>query len=429
MRILMMTNTFTPLVGGVARSVEAFTAEYRKHGHRVMVIAPVFEAMPSDEEDVIRMPAIQHFNGSDFSVVLPVPGFLTSAIEEFAPDIVHSHHPFLIGATALRVANLHELPLVFTHHTMYEQYTHYVPGDSPAMKRFVVELSTSYANLCDRVFAPSESVASVLRARGVVAPIAIVPTGVELKRFAGGTGSGLRTALGIPQDAVVVGHVGRLAPEKNLHFLAEAVAAFLRSDPRARFLVVGAGPSEPEIREIFSRLGVAGRLHMTGTLEGGSLINAYFAMDVFAFASKSETQGMVLTEAMAARVPVVALDASGVREVVSDRRNGRLLTSENVEDFASALRWLVSLPAEDLQHLEQGARETAEAFSLDRSADKSLAHYRDLREQAFVHRHEAYDIWAAAGRLIETEWDLLKGVTRAAGAALDVYGPEPRKGP
>jgi glycosyltransferase involved in cell wall biosynthesis len=429
MRILMMTNTFTPLVGGVARSVEVFTAEYRKHGHRVMVVAPVFEGMPSDEEDVIRVPAIQHFNGSDFSVVLPIPGFLTSAIEAFAPDIVHSHHPFLIGATALRVAHMNELPLVFTHHTMYEQYTHYVPGDSQALKRFVVELSTSYANLCDRVFAPSESVASVLRARGVVAPIAIVPTGVELKRFAGGAGSGLRTAMGIPQDAVVVGHVGRLAPEKNLRFLAEAVAAFLHSDPRARFLVVGAGPSEPEIREIFSRLGVAGRLHMTGTLEGDSLIDAYFAMDFFAFASKSETQGMVLTEAMAARVPVVALDASGVREVVSDRRNGRILASENVEDFASALRWLSSLPAEDLRRLQQGARDTAEAFSLGRSADKALAHYRDLREQTFVQRHEAYDTWAAAGRLIETEWDLLKGVTRAAGAALDVYGPEPRKGP
>ena len=124
MNILMMTNTFTPHVGGVARSVEAFTAEYRRRGHRVLVVAPEFENMPEHETGVIRMPAIQHFNGSDFSVVLPTPGFLSSALEEFRPDIVHSHHPFLVGGTALRIARTHELPLVFTHHTMNEQNTH-----------------------------------------------------------------------------------------------------------------------------------------------------------------------------------------------------------------------------------------------------------------------------------------------------------------
>ena len=146
MNILMMTNTCTPHVGGVARSVERFTSEYRRRGHRVLVVAPIFENMPSQEVDVVRIPAIQHFSGSDFSVVLPIPAFLISAVEAFEPDIVHSHHPFLVGGTALRIAHLHETPLVFTHHTMYEQYTHYVPGNSAVLKRFVIKLTTSYAN-------------------------------------------------------------------------------------------------------------------------------------------------------------------------------------------------------------------------------------------------------------------------------------------
>ncbi|MDP2105797.1 MAG: glycosyltransferase, partial [Desulfobulbaceae bacterium] len=137
MNILMMTNTFTPHVGGVARSIESFTAAYRSKGHQVMVVAPTFENMPADENNVIRIPAIQRFNGSDFSVILPTPGFLSDAIINFQPDIVHVHHPFLIGDTALRIAKQHELPLVFTHHTMYEQYTHYVPGNSTAMKKFI----------------------------------------------------------------------------------------------------------------------------------------------------------------------------------------------------------------------------------------------------------------------------------------------------
>ena len=114
MNIVMLTNTFTPHVGGVARSVESFTAEYRRRGHRVLVVAPEFPGMALVESDVVRIPAIQNFNGSDFSVVLPLSGLLTNVLDEFAPDIIHSHHPYLLGVTALRVARYRNLPLVFT---------------------------------------------------------------------------------------------------------------------------------------------------------------------------------------------------------------------------------------------------------------------------------------------------------------------------
>ena len=151
MNILILTNSFTPHVGGVARSVQAFAAEYRKRGHRVMIVSPEFPEMPMDEVDVVRIPAIQKFNASDFSVALPIHPQLSDTVDAFRADIVHAQHPFLLGFTALRLARHRGLPLVFTHHTLYEQYTHYVPGDSPALKRFAIELATRYANLCDQV--------------------------------------------------------------------------------------------------------------------------------------------------------------------------------------------------------------------------------------------------------------------------------------
>ena len=424
MNILMMTNTFTPHVGGVARSIEAFTAEYRKRGHRVLVVAPEFENMPENEVDVIRIPAIQNFNGSDFSVVLSTPGYLTEAIEEFKADIVHSHHPFLIGVTAFRMARKYELPIVFTHHTMYEQYTHYVPGDSETLKRFVIKLSTSYSNLCDQVFAPSESVALVLGDRGVFAPIDVVPTGVNLEQFARGNGPGFRAAMDIPQDAIVVGHVGRLAPEKNLEFLAKALVAFFKSESRAHFLVVGGGPSSKAIRQIFFREKMARRLHIAGVLDHPLLTSAYRAMDMFVFASKSETQGLVLIEAMAARVPVVALDAPGVREVVEDHHNGRLLHSETLDEFLSALQWVASLGPEHIEQLKEGAEHTAKSFSMERSTDKALALYENLWQNGFIHRHAEYNVWKGLLRLIKTDWDVLKGVVGAAEAAFTVGEPE-----
>jgi len=418
MKIVMLTNTFTPHVGGVARSVERFCAEYRRAGHGVLVVAPEFANTEPDEEDVVRIPAIQHFNGSDFSVVLPVSGLLTDALDAFQPDIVHAHHPYLLGMTALRIARYRELPLVFTHHTLYEQYTHYVPGDSPRLQRFAIELAIHYSNLVDQVFAPSESIAELLRKRGTQTPIKVVPTGVDVTCFQQGDGVGFRTAMDIPVDAFVVGHVGRLAQEKNLPFLAESVAMFVKHNDRAHFMIAGEGPAEQQIRAIFAKHKLSERLHIAGILNPVQLATAYQAMDVFAFASKSETQGMVLTEAMAGGVPVVALDASGVREVVNNGHNGRLLYDETFAAMAAALTWIAELPVDQREKLHQAAYQTAKNFSMAHSASKALACYQFLCQQGFVARPEAFEQWQRVLHLIKAEWDIIKGVVGAASTAI-----------
>lgn len=417
MNILMMSNTYTPIVGGLERSVKNFTAAYRRRGHRVLVVAPKMEGMPKREEDVVRIPSFQSFDGSAFAIKLPVPAELTRALVKFRPDIIHAHHPFLVGNTALRLAHTHKVPLVFTHHTLFEQYTHFLPIDTPAMQRFVVELATGYANLCDRVFAPSESVATLLQERGVETPIDVVPTGLVLARFGGfGHSRGaVRASLGVPADAFVVGHVGRLSPEKNLEFLSRAVATFLSNTPRAHFLVIGQGPSEEAILHACQKAGAGTRVHMAGTLSGPSLAKAYSAMDVFAFASKSETQGLVVTEAMASGVPVVAIDASGVREVVEDRRNGRLLAEEHPGRFAEALAWVASRSPEEYDSLRRAARATAERFSMARCADRALEIYASLRRGS---GRKAAHRWTQALRRVRAEWDLLKNAAKATGAAV-----------
>lgn len=418
MKILMLSNTYLPHVGGVAKSVESFTAEYRKRGHRVVLVVPEFDGMPANEVDVIRVPAIQNFNGSDFSLQLPIPGLVASVLATFQPDIIHAHHPFLLGDTALLVAASRRAPLVFTHHTMYEQYTHYVPGDSSALQQFVVELSTGYANLCNGVIAPSASVAQVLVERGVEVPISVVPTGVELENFVDGDGAGFRAKMSIPADAFVVGHLGRLAPEKNLEFLSRAVIAFLKKNPDAHFLVGGVGPSQRKIKALFKRHGLSRRLHMAGVLKGRQLADAYHSMNVFAFASKSETQGMVLAEAMAAGVPVVALDAPGVREIVVNNYNGRLLPIENVEDFVSALSWVGSLPSAQSTAMKGALKSTAENFSMSRCADRALTFYGSLMPRKRGARHIENSMWSKALRMIQAEWEIWANRAHAAGAVI-----------
>lgn len=405
MRIVMMTNTYLPHVGGVARSVESFTLALRERGHHVTVVAPEFADDPDDEQDVIRVPAIQNFSGSDFAVRLPIPNFVSARLARLSPQLIHSHHPFLMGDTALRAATARDLPLVFTHHTMYERYTHYVPGDSRVMKRFAAEMATQYANMCDQVIAPSRSIAEVLRARGVTTPIEALPTGIDPQRFARGDGAGLRARLGLPDSAWVVGHVGRLAEEKNLTLLCDAVAAFLHQSPQAHFLLVGDGPVREALMRAFAGQGWDQRVHATGQLTGKDVADAYHAMDAFAFASQTETQGMVLAEAMTAGLPVVAVDAPGVREVVDDGANGYLLPHEDVTRFAQTLVRLSNLSPAERRAMSEAARRTAEAFSLERCTDRLVQVYETMIEAGPSHV-ENRSPWEDTLHRLEIEWNL-----------------------
>ncbi len=428
MKICMFTNTYLPHVGGVARSVDFFAQDLRKMGHEVLVIAPTFPGLsPGVEEEgrVLRVPALQNFNGSDFSVRLPLPFTINRQLEKFRPDIIHSHHPYLMGDSALRMAMQHDLPLVFTHHTLYERYTHYVPLNSEKMKRFVVELSTMYANMCSMVVAPSESIALMLEERGVKAPIEVIPTGVDLDFFAAGDGQAFKEECGLEKARLIIGHVGRLAPEKNLEYLSRAVALYLQKDPGAVFVVVGDGPSREDIRDIFQEKGVLDRLVLAGQKTGQDLADAYRAMDVFVFSSTTETQGMVLAEAMAAGNPVIALDASGTREVVRDGENGRLLDAQSSEhEFAGALEEFAGDKSRQ-QEWMQNALKTAASFSRESSAE-SMAGLYERVIQSFVQKdtwasHELVS-WDSVLKGIRAQWQLLSHKTKAAVSALKQEG-------
>jgi glycosyltransferase involved in cell wall biosynthesis len=412
----MFTNTYLPHVGGVARSVSTYEQEFRRRGHEVKIIAPQFDGAQESTEHVLRTPAIQHFNGSDFSVTIPQPGLIADFLDDFKPQIIHSHHPFLLGDAAARVAWTRGLPLVFTHHTLYEQYTRYVPLDSEALQRVAIQMATEYCNLCSQVIAPSQSIAELLQQRCVTTPIAVVPTGIDLKLFGAGDGSAFRRRFKIPPETLVVGHVGRLAGEKNLDYLARAVGLFLADHPEAILVVVGSGDFEDAIKETVCDVSHDDRIVMAGKQTGRNLADAYAAMDVFAFSSQSETQGMVLAEAMAARTPVVALDGPGVRDVLNDA-NGRLLPADAPEqDFASALAELTRDRAA-LKKLGEAARKSVHAYGLAVCADQILALYAGL-----IDKHAPIapdpDPWDRLLGRLRIEWNLFVEKTSALTAAV-----------
>lgn len=381
MRICHFTNTFLPHVGGVARAVQTLLEDQRRERHRVLVVAPEFAegtAPARLERSVARLSALKNFNGSDFSVSLPFTAVLNRRLADFPADILHAHHPFLLGDAALREAAGRNVPLVFTHHTLYEHYSHYLPIESPAVGDFAAEVATRFANRCDAVIAPSGSVRDLIVGRGVTVPVYVLPTGIDMRALRKGQGERARARLGIPAEAVVLGHLGRLAEEKNLAYLADALARTLRRLPAARVLIVGDGPAKEGMEKAFAEAGVAARVLFAGKQTGSRLRDACAAMDLFAFSSLSETQGLVLAEAMASGTPVVALDAPGVRDVVVDRRNGRLLSaSADAERFARALA--EGVKNEKLRRRwSQEAQRTAAQLDRRVTSEKLLEIYEDL---------------------------------------------------
>jgi glycosyltransferase involved in cell wall biosynthesis len=419
MKICMFTNTYLPHVGGVARSVAAFTEDLREMGNDVLVIAPEYsdsDRQSENEHNVIRVPAIQNFNGSDFSVRIPVPFIIDDAIDNFKPDVIHSHHPYLLGDAALRAARRRKLPLIFTHHTLYEEYTHYVSSNSDNMKKFTMNLSTEYANTCTGVIAPSLSIARLIKKRGVISRVVEIPTGVDVGFFSEGQREKFREEFKIPKNAFVIGHLGRLAPEKNLIFLARAISDAMRDLPNARFLIVGKGPSETEIIHTFQKKGLKDRLIVAGKQTGNRLRDAYHAMDLFVFASKTETQGIVLIEAMAAGLPVIAINASGTREVVSNSKNGILLPSDVSEKlFAETVRDAI-LDHEKMSPWKNVAIKTAHKFDRKKCTQKLYQFYQMViaNSTRTIRDENGYlNAWENLLDSIQAEWDLISEKVRA----------------
>lgn len=424
MNIVMFTNTFTPHVGGVARSVNGLAEGLRAAGHRVLVVAPDFPGMEPDPE-VIRVPAIQRFGGSDFSVPLPLSRPLERDLRAFELDIVHSHHPFLLGDTALRASALHNVPAVFTYHTRYELYSHYAATDSPLLQRLAVNLALGYCRLCNAVIAPSKSIAAYLRGKIAEVPIEVIPSGVSVEQFASGDGGAVRARLGIAEEAFVVGHVGRLALEKNLPYLARSIIRFVSTNERAEVVVAGGGAMAEVVREMFDTAELGGRLHLTGVLKGQDLADTYAAMDVFAFSSHSETQGLVLAEAMAAGVSVVALDATGVREIVEDGVNGRLLAANADERaFAEALAAVAQADAVERTRLSEAARATAERYAWPNCVRDTLSLYERVLASKVHSGNVESSAWEAARRSLQREWAILGKFASSASDAVMSLGNE-----
>jgi glycosyltransferase involved in cell wall biosynthesis len=389
MNIAFFTNNYKPFVGGVPIAIENLAGQLRHHGHHVHIFAPEYGKGDEEDVDVFRTWSIKNFNDSSF--VLPIPLALSTYLtfNDVQADVVHVHHPFLLGISGLRAARAEKLPVVFTYHTQYEQYAHYLPWDSTMVKEMAVGIATRFANSCDAVIAPSTDIEKQLIERGVDIPIHVIPTGVDITRFARGNNAFLRERFGIPPESMVMLFVSRLAKEKNVAFLLDAFDRLAREDSETHFVLVGTGEEEAALKEQAAASAAADRVHFAGTLSGQELTDAYKSADLFVFASITETQGMVVLEAMAGGCPVVAVDAPGVRDVVQDGTNGYLVAEGDVDAFVASCYDILRDDGIRVQFRTE-ALKRAQQLSLESTTRKVEALYEEVIQNPHPDRNERF---------------------------------------
>lgn len=378
MRIALYTNNYLPFCGGVTTSVETLRRGLDARGHEAWVFAPRFPGVPADAPRVVRYPSVPAATYPDFALAIPFAPAIARQVRALGVDVFHAHHPFLLGPAALRLARRAGRPLVFTYHTRYEKYAHYVPLSRGLVEAAAIRLSTRFADRADAVIAPSAVIRDELQRRGVRSPIAIVPTGIDVDRFRPGDRAAARRALGLPPDDPLVLYVGRLDREKTVGRVLTAFERIAGTVPHARLVLVGHGTEADRLRRTAAALAVAPRIHFLGARPHDATVVCYQAADIFVFASETETQGLVLAEAAACGVPAVSVSAPGCDEVVRDGESG-ILTKSDPAMLAEAAIGLL-LDGARREAMAARAREIAEReFDVDRQIDRTLAVYDTAR--------------------------------------------------
>ena len=380
MKVLMFSDVYFPRVNGVSTSIKTFRQGLTDDGVQVHLVAPEYGITdsPQDQTWISRVPSLRvPFDPEDRLV--SKRRMVTAGMEQPA-SLIHIQTPFAAHYAGLEVARRRRLPVIATYHTLFEEYLHhYVPLVPGALtRRLARSWSRRQCNALDAVVVPSSAMADRLREYGVTVPLHVLPTGIPFKDFAQGDREAFRRRHHIPEEVKVALFVGRIAHEKNIDFLLRVAELCRSTHPKLLWVIAGEGPALGELKALAARLGIHHQVRFIGYQNRvQDLPDCYAGADAFVFASRTETQGLVLLEAMASGLPVVALSAMGTTDIVEPRL-GAVVARDEVENFAAELTALMDDDARRLG-MRHVAQQFAARWSDQATAIEMNAVYRRVR--------------------------------------------------
>ncbi|HVT00704.1 MAG TPA: glycosyltransferase [Patescibacteria group bacterium] len=373
MRIGLFTEGFFPQPNGVSVSVFETAKELEKRGHNVIVVAPKYPGFVDKELDVIRLASVKVQEEANIRVALALPDTSFRRVLATDFDLIHAHSGGPITLLGSQIAKSKDIPIVITYHTLWNRYTHYFLKGKVVTPKMMERATKIFGNTFDYLIAPSERVEKELKKYGVRRPIAVVPSGIDTEKFNKAEKGFLRKITGI-KDAPIVLFVGRVGREKNVDFLIRSFREVAkRSD--AHLVIVGEGRDRKKLEALVKKLDLEKRVHFTGLINNSEIQKVYKDATVFVFASTTETQGLIIPEALASGVPVVVVDDPAYN-CVEDGKNG-FVVKKNINEFA--LKTLAVIENKELRKkLSEQAIITAESLSVKKTVDKLESVYFGL---------------------------------------------------
>lgn len=373
----LFSESYLPYLNGVSISIRILYEELTRRGHEVWIYAPHFKGFRDPVPTARRFPSVYTPFEPDYPIAIPYSLRLWREFRVRRFDIVHTHTPFLTGITGARWARRLRVPLVSTFHTLYEEYLHYVPRWVPkglVRKVLRAHLKRYYEGV-EAVMTPSNIGADVLRRYGVPKPI--TPIRNPVLPFPEISKAEARARLGIPEDVWMLLYVGRMAPEKNVHLLLQAMPHIVRAYSRAQLWLVGPGPALESLKAQAQALQIQDVVHFTGPVPRDQVSLYLLAGDLFTFPSVTESQGLVLDEAQAAGLPCIVANGGGAPEAVDYGASG-LIVEPTPEAFIEAVLALTRHP-EDRDRLRQAGLAKRETLSVSAVVDRILAVYQQAQ--------------------------------------------------
>jgi glycosyltransferase involved in cell wall biosynthesis len=384
MNILFISDVFFPRVNGVSTSINTFATELRALGHQVTLIAPSYTDEDKQEEWIVRVPSHKiYFDPEDRLMNFSKLKVLLPWIRDKHFDIIHIHTPFTAHYVGIHFGKKLDIPVVETYHTFFEDYLHhYLPFIPQFISRKLARtISRRQCNAVDGIVSPSKPMLDVLKQYGIKTPAEVVATGLDESSFASVDGEHFRMSHDIPLAQPMLLFVGRVAHEKNIGFLLEMHVELIKKHPDALLVITGEGPAEESIKHSIEKLGISNKVRMIGYLDRGhELIACYKAADIFVFASKSETQGLVLLEAMAQGTAVVAIAELGTKSILIEGE-GVLIAKDDINDFADKVSILLSDAPKRQMIGEKGRQYAQEKWGAGVLAKKVAKFYKSTTNQ------------------------------------------------
>ncbi len=372
MRIAFFTNNYLPRSSGVAHAVENLRLSLEEFGHQVFVFAPRYSKKDKESSKLFRYKSIRTHHKMGFLRAIPFPHSPTirKKIKGLNLDIIHSHHPYILGKTALKYAKELNIPIVFTLHTPYYRYIESMLGNmGEAVSSLVLEGNINYANKCDIVIVPTKIVKDNLIKAGLTSKSAVLPSGIQLSKFGAMPKKAARKKLQLhPSDKIFL-TVGRLTYERNVDFIIESFSLASRKIPKAKLVIVGSGFNKPRLIRMAKSLKLDKKILFAGKLPYRQIPAYYSAADVFLYASIIDTQGLVLCEAMASGLPIIATNqAMGPKSIVKDNKIG-FLVKPDINVFSQKMINLATDKAQ-LRHFSKNAFREAAKYNQQTLAKK-----------------------------------------------------------